>query len=189
MTATSSYNDANHSTQVLIYIKRNPKLSLEDFYHYWENSHGSLCAPWLAKSGILSYRQVRFAFSICTSLPLTTPQIHTSGTILPNDTMDFSPHKTSTATSPREFDGIAMFEVSSIDQFPDAFKDPYFINMIDPDEHYMIDKSGFQGGLIASYVGNMVSVLDHGKSVLGEKGEVAKKKWDDFEAKENFKLG
>jgi hypothetical protein len=101
--------------------------------------------------------------------------------------MDFSAHKTSTATSPRDFDGIAMFEVSSIDQFPAAFKDPYFISVVDPDEYYMIDKSGFQGGLIASYMGNMVSILDQGKSVIGKKGEAARKVWDEFETKENVR--
>jgi hypothetical protein len=101
--------------------------------------------------------------------------------------MDFSPHKTSTATSPRPFDGIAMFEVPSIEDFPAAFRDPYFLNIVDPDEYNLIDKKGFQGGLIASYMGNMVSVLDHNQSQLGSKGEAYKKKWEEFESKEKAK--
>jgi hypothetical protein len=101
--------------------------------------------------------------------------------------MDFSAHKTSTANSPKPFDGIAMFEVTSIEKFPAAFKDPYFVSVVDPDEYNLIDKTGFQGGLIASYIGNMVSILDHNQTQLGKEAEAYTKEWEDFEAKEKAK--
>jgi hypothetical protein len=80
-----------------------------------------------------------------------------------------------------------MFEVASMESFQACFQDPYFASVIDPDEHNLIDKEGFQQGLIASYVGKLITVNDHGKSVLGTKGEEAKKKWDEFEAQEKAK--
>lgn len=80
-----------------------------------------------------------------------------------------------------------MFEVASIETFRAAFQDAYFVDVVDPDEHNLIDKDGFQGGLIASYMGNMVSVLDHNQSQLGQKGEAYRKEWDEFEAKERAK--
>ncbi|KAF2433348.1 hypothetical protein EJ08DRAFT_584094 [Tothia fuscella] len=166
MAANLRYTDANHSIQILIYIKRSPALSLEEFYQYWETVHGPLCAPWLAKCGL-----------------------HTSGSILPNDAKDFSPHKTSSASTSKAFDGIALFEVPSLEQFPKAFEDPYFTDVVDPDEYDLIDKKGFQGGLIASYAGNMVSIVDHNKSILGHKGVAAHKKWEEFEKKQSTKTG
>jgi hypothetical protein len=74
-----------------------------------------------------------------------------------------------------------------MDSFHASFTDPYFASVIEPDEHHLIDKQGYQGGIIASYAGKMVSVNSQGKSVLGHKGDEAKAEWDIFEAKEKTK--
>jgi hypothetical protein len=110
-----------------------------------------------------------------------------SGTTLPNEAFDFTPNKPASATEAKEFDGIAMFEVATLESFHACFQHPYFVSVIEPDEHNLIDKHGFQGGLIASYMGKMVSVNSQGRSLLGEKGEEAKKEWDAFEAERKGK--
>jgi hypothetical protein len=78
-----------------------------------------------------------------------------------------------------------MFEVASMETFHACFQEQYFKDIIEPDEHNLIDKQGFQQGLIASYVGKLVTVNNQGRSVLGEKGKEAKKRWDEFEAQKN----
>jgi hypothetical protein len=48
----------NQTVQIVVYIKRNPVKTQKQFYHYWENTHAPLVAPWAQKHGIISYRQV-----------------------------------------------------------------------------------------------------------------------------------
>lgn len=38
------------------------------------------------------------------------------------------------------FDGCALFEIQSFEQFARAFDDKYYINVIEPDERKFIDK-------------------------------------------------
>lgn len=73
-------------------------------------------------------------------------------------------------TEPVEFDGIAMFLVNSLVSFLEAFKDPYYIHVIEPDEKILLNKDGPGGGVIASWQGKLVSITKDGKSVQGEKG-------------------
>jgi hypothetical protein len=74
-------------------------------------------------------------------------------------------------TSPVEFDGIAMFLVPSLDKFTEAFIDPYYIEVIEPDEREMIDKDGPGNGIVANIHGKMVDITLQGKSVVGDKGK------------------
>jgi hypothetical protein len=48
------------TTTVLIYFRRNPYLTLEEFYNYWQNQHAQIVAPWMEKHGWLGYRQVQY---------------------------------------------------------------------------------------------------------------------------------
>lgn len=74
------------------------------------------------------------------------------------------------STEPVEFDGIIMFVVSSLEQFIEAFQDPYYINVIEPDEHELLDKNGPGHGFLASFSGEMTTMVNGNKSTLGEEG-------------------
>jgi hypothetical protein len=76
-------------------------------------------------------------------------------------------------TTPIEFDGIAMFLVPSLKQFTDAFNDPYYVKVIEPDERELLDKAGPGSGVVASFQGKMLDLVHQGqrttrKEVLSE---------------------
>jgi EthD domain len=86
------------------------------------------------------------------------------------------------------FDGIAFFEVPRHVNFVDAFNDPYYAEYIEPDENRFIDKAGEGGGLLATYEGRTVTLVEHGKSVIGEKGNPELKRWMEFEIRAQAKM-
>jgi hypothetical protein len=44
--------------EVLMYVRRKPGMSREDFYKHWQGTHARLVAPWAEKHGVVSYKQV-----------------------------------------------------------------------------------------------------------------------------------
>lgn len=40
-----------------------------------------------------------------------------------------------------DFDGAVIWEIPSLEQFFEAFSDPYYLNVIAPDEENFLDKS------------------------------------------------
>jgi len=43
-----------------------------------------------------------------------------------------------------DYDGMAVFEVSSLEKFSNAFKDPYYREVIEVDEHHFLDKKSIR---------------------------------------------
>jgi hypothetical protein len=76
-----------------------------------------------------------------------------------------------------------MFVVLSLQQFTNAFSDPYYLEVIEPDERNFVDKEGAGGGLVARFMGKLVDIGIDGKSVLGTKGksEECKRAFEAFE--------
>lgn len=74
-----------------------------------------------------------------------------------------------------------MFLVRSLKQFTDAFKDPYYVDVIEPDEREMIDKDGPGSGVIASFQGLMIDIVHQGKNTLGEHGHSYRKTFEEHE--------
>lgn len=106
--------------------------------------------------------------------------------MVPSAASDFVPNNFSSGElnpEPVEFDGIGMFVISSLKQFADAFKDPYYLNVIEPDERVMLDKEGPGGGLIATYSGKMIDMVLGGKSMVGDKGKESREVWEEWEKK------
>lgn len=68
---------------------------------------------------------------------------------------------------PVEFDGIAMFLVPSLDSFKAAVEDPYYLNVVQPDEYNLMDKSAPGSGVVASFQGLIVPVVQNGVDVTG----------------------
>lgn len=75
-----------------------------------------------------------------------------------------------------EFDGIAMFLVPSLDRFKAAVEDPYYLNVVEPDEHNLMDKSAPGRGVVTSFQGLMVPIVQNGDDAAGheQRAEVQK---------------
>jgi hypothetical protein len=59
--------------QILMYIRRKPDLTLDQFYEHWENVHGPTVISWAEKHGFERYQQVPPFLSIsCHSEPDST---------------------------------------------------------------------------------------------------------------------
>ncbi|KAF2736299.1 hypothetical protein EJ04DRAFT_575442 [Polyplosphaeria fusca] len=155
--------------QILTYIKRKPSLTPAQFYDHWERTHGPKVIPWCEKHGIQRYQQ-----------------IHVSGSMVPVPSTDSAPNALSTAalpTTPVEFDGIAMFLVPSLKQFTDAFKDPYYVNVIEPDEREMLDKEAPGSGVIASFQGRVAGMVEGGRNANAVHGGRFRGLWEEWEGR------
>lgn len=54
----ASCEETTGYTQMLTYIKRNPSLTREEFWSYWQTQHAPKVAPLASHVGILRYQQV-----------------------------------------------------------------------------------------------------------------------------------
>ncbi|CAO2658118.1 Nn.00g073780.m01.CDS01 [Neocucurbitaria sp. VM-36] len=159
----------SNSIQIVTYIRRRRDLTPEQFYHHWANIHAPKVIPWAEKHGIKRYQQV-----------------HVSGSMVPTAATASAPNalsKTALPTTPIDFDGIAMFLVPSLKQFTDAFSDPYYIEVIEPDEREMLDKEGPGSGVVASFQGKMIDMVRNGRSAAGDRGMGYREGFEDFERK------
>ncbi|KAL6879929.1 EthD domain-containing protein [Trichoderma longibrachiatum] len=123
------------STQYLIgFIKRRPDLTQEQFYNYWRNVHAPKIAYWAKKHGITGYTQVHTSNVLRQSL---------TSTPLPITVMDY--------------DGAVIWEISSLKHYMSAFADPYYVNVIAPDEHNFLDKSKETATVILGSIHHIVA--------------------------------
>jgi len=63
-----------------------------------------------------------------------------------------------------DYDGIALFEVSSLEKFSNAFRDPYYREVIEVDEHRFLDKKSVQV-IGASTIGISKTFVDNNSVV------------------------
>jgi hypothetical protein len=84
-------------------------------------------------------------------------------------------------TTPIEFDGIALFLVPSLEHFTNAFKDPYFVEVIEPDEREFLDKEGPGSGIVASFQGKMLEIMHNAQSTIEDEGSDYRKLFEEFE--------
>lgn len=82
-----------------------------------------------------------------------------------------------------DFDGIAVFLVPSLQQFNAAFEDPYYVEVIEVDERIILDKAGPGSGVIASFNGKMVDMMQRGQSTIANKGDEYHRVWEEYEKK------
>jgi len=82
-----------------------------------------------------------------------------------------------------EYDGmlVVVWEVRSLQQFKDAYRDPYYINVIEPDEHNLLDRHGAGQGVVAATAGTVFIALDNGQSTIGVEGEAEREVWKAWE--------
>ncbi|EXA33967.1 hypothetical protein FOVG_14831 [Fusarium oxysporum f. sp. pisi HDV247] len=123
--------------QMVTYVKRNPNMTLNEFWQYWDTQHAPKVIPLATHFGIARYQQVRVA-----------------GKIVPTN---------AGATEP------------SADVLIDMLSHPYYVNVVEPDEHVFIDKSAHGNGMVATYIGEHIDAVDDAKSVWkGDKKTLSK---------------
>ncbi|KAH7174813.1 EthD domain-containing protein [Fusarium flagelliforme] len=142
--------------QMLTYVKRHPNMTRDEFYEYWDTQHAPKVAPLATAFGITRYQQVRVA-----------------GKIVPTDAGAEAPVSNQLV----DFDGVALFLYESADDLLAMLAHPYYIEVVEPDEHVFIDKSAHGNGQVATYIGEHIDVVDNEKTVwVGDKK--TKKKYE-----------
>ncbi|RDB30769.1 putative decarboxylase tpcK [Hypsizygus marmoreus] len=126
-------NTSRHPIVLMGYVKRLPSLTPEEFYKYWETVHAPLVVPWVLKHGITDYRQVHTPQSLRSAL---TP-------------------------SAMEYDGYGQLTAQSLEDIQAALQDPYYAEVIEPDERRFIDKSA----AMVTAAGHQVDILKGGEDV------------------------
>lgn len=93
-------------------------------------------------------------------------QIQVGGKIVPTDAGASAPASNNLV----DFDGVAMFLYESADDLTAMLSHPYYIDVVEPDEHVFIDKSAYGNGMVATYIGENIEVVDDERSVwVGDK--------------------
>jgi hypothetical protein len=104
----------------------------------------------------------------------TSGQVHTHGTIIPNNvgTSTSEPIVTTDLIQPVKYDGIAVWEVTNLPLFEAGFTEESYLKDIEPDEHNLFDKQGLGGGVVAKFQGKVWTMVEKGKAVQkGMEGE------------------
>ncbi|KAF2704141.1 hypothetical protein K504DRAFT_462731 [Pleomassaria siparia CBS 279.74] len=135
---------------ILSYIKRNPVLTRDAFYEHWELIHGPKVGPWVEEHGFKRYQQ-----------------IYVSGATVPIPVGSTVPPPSNSSTSPAlvEYDGIALFTVSSMEKFVNATADPYYSNVIGKDQAEILDMVTVPNGVVQMVYGTVVE-YEAGKRVV-----------------------
>ncbi|KAL6400112.1 hypothetical protein AUP68_15804 [Ilyonectria robusta] len=135
--------------QMVTYVKRRPDLTRDEFWQYWETQHAPKVVPLATHFNITRYQQVQVGGKIPpTAAGASEPDS--------NELVDF--------------DGIAMFLYASSDVLTAMLSHPYYLEVVEPDEHVFIDKEAFGGGMVATYIGKNIEAVDRAKDVwVGDK--------------------
>lgn len=68
-----------------------------------------------------------------------------------------------------------MFLYKSADVLTEMLSHPYYIEIVEPDEHKFIDKSAYGNGMVATYIGKHIEAVDKGRDVwVGDKTTLKK---------------
>ncbi|TFA99838.1 hypothetical protein CCMA1212_008247 [Trichoderma ghanense] len=148
------------------FVKRRPDLTQEQFYTYWRNVHAPKIAYWAKKHGITGYTQVSI-FILGFSVALTQgthvhTQVHTSNVLRQSLTVTPLP------VTVMDYDGAVIWEIASMEHYMSAFDDPYYVNVIAPDEYNFLDKSK-ETAMVT--LGNVHHVVAGGEALIDFSGE------------------
>ncbi|KAF4968616.1 hypothetical protein FSARC_4040 [Fusarium sarcochroum] len=146
-TTLASYHAPPSNTgllQMVTYVKRHPNMTREEFWHYWNTQHAPKVIPLATHFGITRYQQIQVG-----------------GKIVPTDAGATKPVSNKLV----DFDGIAMFLYESPDFLTAMLSHPYYLQVVEPDEHVFIDKSAHGNGMVATYIGAHIEVVDDARNV------------------------
>ncbi|KAF7554826.1 hypothetical protein G7046_g6706 [Stylonectria norvegica] len=140
--------------QMVTYVKRRPDFTREQFWTYWETQHAPKVVPLSVYFNITRYQQIQVG-----------------GQIVPTAAGAAAPESNTLV----EFDGIAMFLYGSPDDLTAMLSHPYYLEVVEPDEHVFIDKTAFGKGMVATYIGKNIEAVDGGRNTwVGDRKTLAK---------------
>ncbi|KAF2810346.1 uncharacterized protein BDZ99DRAFT_520417 [Mytilinidion resinicola] len=129
LTTLSNSDSHKGGVWLIAFITRLPSWTHEEFCAYWKETHAPLVAPFLARHGIINYRQIHI--NPATSSILGLP-----------------------AESAVQYDGIVQLQVSSLEAWAEAVKDPFYTDVIVPGEqHFFTGKKIVLGVVAEVFVG------------------------------------
>ena len=68
-----------------------------------------------------------------------------------------------------------MFLYGSPDDLTAMLSHPYYLAVVEPDEHVFIDKKAFGNGMVATYIGKHIEAVDRTRDVwVGNRATLAK---------------
>ena len=118
-------------TRISVFANRNPSLSEEEFHAHWTEKHGPLVSSWLQKHGIIRYTQV---------LPPPSPTVALTDAFQYHTPASHGDYITQNFSIPTlSYDGVADFYVKSLEDFKEAYEDPYYEDVVKKDEEYLFD--------------------------------------------------
>ncbi|KAJ4258079.1 hypothetical protein NW762_008219 [Fusarium torreyae] len=162
-TTLASYQSPPSNTgllQMITYVKRHPNMTREEFWHYWDTQHAPKVIPLATHFGIARYQQACYK-----------QNVQVAGKIVPTDAGATKPVSNKLV----DFDGIALFLYESPNDLTDILSHPYYIQVVEPDEHVFIDKSAHGKGMVATYIGKHMEAVDDTRSVwVGDRKTRAK---------------
>ncbi|GJD02417.1 Ethyl tert-butyl ether degradation [Colletotrichum higginsianum IMI 349063] len=142
--------------QMVTYVKRAANVTRDRFWNYWQTEHAPKVAPLAVYFNITRYQQIQVG-----------------GQILPTAAGSTEP----AATEPVEFDGIAMFLYKSDEVLAAMLAHPYYLEVVEPDEHVFIDKAAFGAGMVATFVGTDIEIVD-GRTDVWVGNRATREKYD-----------
>ncbi|KIW27882.1 uncharacterized protein PV07_07580 [Cladophialophora immunda] len=107
-----------------LFAKRKSGLSEDEFQQYWSVTHQALATEWLVKYGIVKYTQY-----------------HTPSRLLPSALAGFPALK---GAKKLDFDAVGEFLMPDVSCFQKAREDPYYAEVIAPDEEKLFDWSSME---------------------------------------------
>ena len=129
--------------RITSFINRKKGVSKDDFYAYWTQVHGPLVTDFMKRYGVIEYVQFsrytpRRGASIRTNK--RPPQYHTT-----DETKALGAAMSAASGRPMlTYDGMTDAYVRSFSEFENAFKDPFYLEKIRPDELAFIDTESLQ---------------------------------------------
>ncbi|KAH6644247.1 EthD domain-containing protein [Boeremia exigua] len=123
--------------RITVLAHRNRNLTEEQFHAHWTTRHAPLVASWLQRHGVVKYTQYH------------TP----------------TAHKQLTSQPTLSYDGTADFYVRKYEDFQKAYEDPYYQDVVKPDEEFL-----FEVASMRVLVGTETCVIEGGE-IVGGRGE------------------
>ncbi|MCJ1424701.1 hypothetical protein MMC29_002589 [Sticta canariensis] len=132
------------SLHILIFFKRRSDITEAQMFHHWEHVHAPLVAPWAIKHGFKKYALLQTPIKLRDQIyAVVRPPLH--GTL--------------------DYEGMAEVEVKTFDQFTAACTDPYYLNVIKPDEINFLDSKSIEV-IGASTMGVSKKIVEEGKALI-----------------------
>ncbi|KAI9731686.1 MAG: hypothetical protein M1834_004475 [Cirrosporium novae-zelandiae] len=141
--------DNSRPTRIVTFIKRRSDITEQQFYDHWGNIHASLIVPWALKHNF-EYTQIHTPKHMRNQFKATVPA--------PFDEV-------------LDYDGAAEWNIPSLEKLIEAFGDPYYRDVIEPDEHNFLHKSSKEAISTTAH-GIWKPIVLEGKALVNAKEEM-----------------